>query len=355
MSKILIKNGKVWDGEKFIFADILTDNEKISRIEDGIKEYADFVFDASGKIVSAGLVDIHVHMKGISTDRFGIHPELSCIPFGVTAAADAGGGNGDKALLDSFLLKNMVFVGVSFKNNKACFDYTEKLLERYGEKTVGIKVYFDTSVSEVTDIKPLCEAVEFAEKRNLAVMVHSSNSPVPMSELLSVLRKGDILTHAYHGGKNNVSEDGFEYIKSARKRGVIIDAGLAGHVHTDFKVFEDAISCGAYPDTISTDITKLSAYKRGGRYGMTMCMSIAKHLGMKEEEIFRSVTSTPAKVLGKENEWGYLSVGRCADISVFDYTNEGFDLTDKAGNHVVSKEGYKCVLTVADGEVVFKI
>ena len=355
MSKILIKNGKVWDGERFCFADILTENEKIAKIADKICETAEFEYDASGKIVSAGLVDIHVHMKGISTDRFGIHPELSCIPFGVTAAADAGGGNGDKKLLDSFLLKNAVFVGVSFKNNKACFDYTEKLLERYGEKTVGIKVYFDTSVSEVTDIKPLCEAVEFAEANNLIVMVHSSNSPVPMRELLSVLRKGDILTHAYHGGKNNVREDGFECIKSARKRGVIIDAGLAGHVHTDFKVFEDAISCGAYPDTISTDITKFSAYKRGGRYGMTMCMNIAKTLGMNEEEILRSVTSTPAKVLGKENEWGYLKSGRCADIAVFDYADESFNLTDKTGNRITSETGYRCVMTVADGEVVFKI
>ena len=29
MPKILIKNGKVWDGERFYFADILTENEKL--------------------------------------------------------------------------------------------------------------------------------------------------------------------------------------------------------------------------------------------------------------------------------------------------------------------------------------
>ena len=38
MSKILIKNGKVWDGEKFFFSDVLTDNEKISKIADKIDE-----------------------------------------------------------------------------------------------------------------------------------------------------------------------------------------------------------------------------------------------------------------------------------------------------------------------------
>ena len=88
---------------------------------------------------------------------------------------------------------------------------------------------------------------------------------------------------------------------------------------------------------------------------MTMCMSIAKMLGMSEVEILRAVTSNPAKALDKENEWGHLSVVRCADIAIFDYTNEGFNLTDKSGNHIESETGYRCVLTVADGEVVYRI
>ncbi|MBQ2968113.1 MAG: amidohydrolase family protein [Clostridia bacterium] len=354
MTEILIKNGKVWDGKHFWFADVLTKNGKVNRIAESIDEKAEFMYDARGKIVSAGLVDAHVHMRGISCDKFGVHPELSTIPFGVTAAADAGGGKGDKEMLESFLLKNTVFVGVSFRENKACFDHTEQLLEKYGDKAIGVKVYFDTLISDIKDIKPLCEAVEYAQSKKLKVMVHSSNSPVPMSDLLECLRKGDILTHSYHGGKNNVLEDGFLCIENAKKRGVFIDAGLAGHVHTDFKIFKEAISNGALPDIISTDITRLSAYVRGGRYGMTLCMSIAKHLGMCEEDILRAVTSTPAKALGKEQEWGYLEVGRNADIVVLDHTNDGFDLTDKAGCRITCDKGYSCVLTIVNGEVVYK-
>lgn len=354
MAKILIKNGKIWDGESFYFADILTDNEKICKIADKINDEVEFEYDAGDKIVSAGLVDSHVHMKGISSTNFGVQAEMSCFPFGVTAAVDASGVFADKAFLDTFSVKNLVYVCAEFKNNKAHFENAEKMLLKYGEKAIGIKVYFDTQMSEVTDIKPLCEVVDFAEKNNLIVMVHSSNSPVPMSELLGTLRKGDILTHAYHGGKNNVADDSYACIKAAKKRGVMIDAGFAGHVHTDFKIFKDAIDCGAIPDIISTDITKLSAYKRGGRYGMTMCMSIAKTLGMREEDIFRAVTSAPAKALDKENEWGYLKVGRCADIAVFDYSDKGFDLTDKAGNRIFSESGYRCVLTVSDGQVIYK-
>ena len=87
---------------------------------------------------------------------------------------------------------------------------------------------------------------------------------------------------------------------------------------------------------------------------MTMCMSIAKTLGMSEDQVFRSVTSTPAKALGKADYWGYLKVGRTADIAVFDYTDEGYDLTDKVGNRVYSDVGYRCVLTISDGQIIYK-
>ena len=115
-----------------------------------------------------------------------------------------------------------------------------------------------------------------------------------------------------------------------------------------------AIASGILPDTVSTDITRLSAYTRGGRYGMTLCMSICAYMGMSEEDIFRATTSKPARALGKENEWGRLSVGRIADIAVLSYTDEGFDLTDKAGNRIKSDKGYRCVLTVSDGQVVYR-
>lgn len=354
MTSILCKNGRVWDGEKFLYADVLVKEGHVCKIEPNINEVVDFVYDATGKIVSAGLVDAHVHMKGISPDQYGIQAEMSCFPFGVTAAADAGGGYGNKALLDSFQLKNVVFVSVGFKDNRAMLHDTEQAIANYGDRVVGLKVYFDTSISEVRDVTPLQEVVDFADKHQLIVMVHSSNSPVPMKEVLGVLRKRDILTHAYHGGANNVSEDGYECIREAKKRGVIIDAGFAGYVHTDFGVFEKAMNNDAKPDVISTDITRASAYKRGGRYGMTMCMSLARTLGMSEEEIFKCVTVNPARALGKEYEWGSLRVNGTADFAVFEYTDEAFDMTDRAGNRVYDSQGYRCVLTVSDGEVVYR-
>jgi len=354
MAKILIKNGRVWDGDKFFSADILTDGKLIAKIGENISDYADFIFDATGKIVSAGLVDTHVHMKGIASEEFGIEPHISSFPFGVTAVNDAGSVFGDKALLDSFSVKNTVFVGTDIKENHALLSNTEKYFKKYCDKAIGIKVYFDKTICEVADITPLKEICDYAKPNNLKVMVHCAYSPTSMTEIVNTLSEGDILTHIYHVGENNCTENDFEAFKLAKQKGIILDSGFAGYVHTDFCNLKKAIKAGYLPDTISTDITRLSAYTRGGRYGMTMCMSMAKAVGVCEEDIFKAVTSSPAKALGNENEWGHLKIGRSADIAVFDYINEAFDLTDKAGNRFKNNMGYRCVLTVSDGQVVYR-
>ena len=354
MGRLLIKNGRVWDGENFIFADILTEGKKIQKISESIAENADYTFDAKGLTVSPGLVDIHVHSKGISSDEFGINAEASSFPFGVTAINNAGTAFANRRLSDMCAVKNTVFVGVGIKDNHAIFDSTERHLAEYGERAVGIKVYLDTTIGNMTDSTPLSEVCEFAHKKGLKVMVHCSNSPVSMAEIARILSCGDIITHIFHGGVNSCTENNFEAFRIAKEKGIIPDSGFAGFVHTDFSNLKSCVSAGFLPDTISTDITKYSAFKRGGRYGMTVCMTMARTVGMSEEDIFKAVTSTPAKVLGKENDWGHLLEGKCADISVFDYTDEGFDMTDKSGNRLKSNSGYRCILTVSDGEIVYK-
>ena len=304
MSSILIKNGLLWNGTRFLEGDVYTEEGVITKLG-SCGEMADFVYDASGCIVSPGLVDIHTHMRGISIETFGTHAEMSSFPFGVTAAADASGAFGDKALLDSFMLKNAVFVCSEIKDNCADFSLSEGLLKKYEDRAIGIKVYFDTEITDVRDSSPLAQICSFAREHGLITMVHCSNSPVSMAEIADVLNCGDIITHSFHGGVNNAQEDGFVALQKAKRKGIIIDAGMAGHVHTDFGVLKNAIANGIFPDTISTDITKFSAYVRGGIYGMTMCMSIMRTLGMPEENILKAVTSKAAQALNKTESWGY--------------------------------------------------
>ena len=115
MARILVKNGRVWDGEKFFFSDVLTNDKLIEKIEPNITDNADYIYDAKGKIVSAGLVDIHVHLKGLASPSFGVGAEISSFPFGVTAVNDAGSTYGDRELLDYISVKNTVFVCASIR------------------------------------------------------------------------------------------------------------------------------------------------------------------------------------------------------------------------------------------------
>lgn len=354
MRSILIKNGRIWDGERFFSSDILLENGIVSKIGTSINCPKAFIYDATGMIVSAGLVDTHAHFLGPEPDLYGINPEMSCLPFGVTAAADAGGAHANRELADNCYVKNVTFVTVPIKDDKPDFAPAEKKLQLYGDNAIGLKVYFDTKKPDVRSSQPLAKICKYAKAHNLKVMVHCSDAPVSMAEYLPLLSAGDILTHAFTGTPHNAQEDDFAALIKAQKRGVIMDTGFAGHIHTGLSVFKSAIVGGILPDTISTDITRASAYHRGGRYGMTMCMSMARAAGMKEADIFRAVTSSPAKALGKEGQWGILKEGACADVAVLEYTNEGFSLEDRFGGSLKSDHGYRCKLTVADGVLVWR-
>lgn len=353
VSKILIKNGKIWDGEKFYFSDVYIECGRVAKIAQDIHMDAEFTYDANGQIVSSGLIDSHLHMRKISSDGLGVG-DWACFPFGVTSAVDAWIEQDTVQEASASMVKTLGFIGTWISDNHLHTDRVEPLLKVWEEKVIGVKICFDAKDTDARDITPVREAVECAEKYGLKVMVHCNHSPVPMMEIVKALRKGDVLTHPYHGGQNNAGEDGFACLRYAKEKGVVLDAGFAGHIHTDFGVYREAVKQGCAQDTLSTDLTLWSAFKRGGRYGLTACMNIAKVCGQDEESIFKSVTSTPAKVLGKAEEWGYLKEGRTADIAVIAYEEDKYDLTDFSGNRVAWEKGYKCKLTVANGEVVFR-
>ncbi|MBQ8836606.1 MAG: amidohydrolase family protein [Clostridia bacterium] len=351
----IVKNAHIFDGEKYLCGDIEVVGDKIVSIGTKVENGSAEIIDVCGRLLTPGLVDIHTHLKNVSCDMYGTDISLCTIPFGVTSAVDGGASKGDKAYLDTLSINTAVFVEVKVKDNAPCLENVEAMREKYGGYFAGIKLYLDTSNKNVKDIGSLKKACEYAEKHGYKVMVHTTGTPAPMTEIVEVLKHGDILTHAYHGGDNTSEVDNFKAIFAAKEKGVVIDAGMACHVHTDFNVFGNAIKAGALPDTISTDITKLSAYTRGGRYGLTMCMGICKHLGMREEDILKCVTTNAAKAVDR-HEWGTLKAGENATFAVFDTDcMDTFSVTDKAGNHIEGEVGYKCVFSVRNGEILYRI
>ncbi len=107
------------------------------------------------------------------------------------------------------------------------------------------------------------------------MMVHIGGVETPqlMSDILNVLRPGDVLTHAYSGAPNmagaftNIVQDGklLPAALAAKQRGVIFDVGHGGGSF-DFTVAEAAIPAGCAPDTISSDIHVFSGNTPGTPY-----------------------------------------------------------------------------------------
>jgi len=353
-NSFLIKNGKLWTGTEFSTGNILINKDTIVSIDAPADTPADYMYDAAGCIVSTGLLDIHTHIYKVSCDIFGYPAELVCAPFGATATVDGGAEMSDKEYLDTMMVKVRVFVAVPVGADGPDFALAERLLAAYGDRALGVKVYYDASGNKYVNHDHLAAICAFARERGLKVMVHCNHSPTSMLDIIETLAPGDILTHCYHGDTNTILADDYAAYKLAKAKGVILDTGNAGRAHTDFAVLRKAIGDGYLPDTISSDLTSLSAFNRGGKYGLTMCMSMQRTAGMTEEQVLRAVTSDAAKAVGWEDECGKLAVGRKADITVLSYGKEPYSLTDPAGNTLEDENGYICHLTVANGQILYR-
>lgn len=350
MASLLIRNGRVFDGQKFIVGDVLIRDGVVERIGSDITG-ADRVFDAVGMTVLPGLVDVHLHIKGISAPGWSVDAEKGCFPFGVTAAADASASRGSRELLDALPIKNGAFV-ITGTKEPFSFDAALERLERYGDRVLGLKVLYDCKMNPaLTDEKKLMAVRDFAHSRNLPLTVHTAHSPVSMAALLAALDAGDIATHVFHPGPNSAMEDGFACLKKAQARGVLLDSCICAGEHADFEIYQQAIEAGVYPDLMGTDLADEIALQ-GGRYGLTMCMTVARVLGMPEEAVFRAVTVNAGKALRRP--WGRLEEGGPADIAVLQWTDEPLELADRSGNRIASDFSYRCRLTLSGGQIVHR-
>ncbi len=355
---ILLKNARVWTGEAFLpgVQSVAIAERKIAKIGD-CDGTAAYTVDVKGNIISPGLIDSHVHIRGCSAEPYAIPIEAAGYPFGVTAAVEASASKpGGSIILDNMLMQTYVFVAAQFDGKEFLPDKTDALVQAYGSRVLGIKLVFDTCMRMITDgqIEPLTTVCRYARSRGLRVLVHSTRTPVPMAQLLDTLAPGDICTHIFHSQGHTAQEDDFACLEKAKARGVILDDGMAGGGHTNFDMFRQALKKGIPPNTVSTDITPGTGFRRGGCYGLTLCMSILRSLGVEEETVLKMVTSDAAKAIGKENEIGFLQEGRRADLCVLKYGPMPFKLSSGGGAVAASEMGYVNLLTICGGTVMFR-
>jgi dihydroorotase len=374
---LLLKGGYVIDPRNRLSAvrDVAIANGKVAAVAANIAPAEAFkVVDASGLIITPGLVDIHVHVyagtgeRGSYAGDNSLYPDGFTLRAGVTTIVDAGSSGWrsfddfkeriiDRSRTRVLALLNIVGYGMrgdKFEQNLADMEATPtaEMALRHKGVIVGIK----TAHYAGPEWAPVERAVEAGTQANLPVMVDfGANRPErPMAELVTKkLRPGDIYTHAYSGLRNELDASGRVNagMWAGRKRGVIFDVGHGGGSFA-WRIAVPAMKEGFLPDSISTDLHIGSM--NSGMKDMLNVMDKFLAMGMSLDDVVLRSTWNPARELGQQ-QLGHLSVGAPADIAVLGLEKGTFGFVDMYGARLRGTQRLTCELTLRDGKVVYDL
>ena len=338
---LVIKGGRVIDPSMGLDAirDIAISGGSIAAVEASIAADAAATIDARGKLVTAGLIDIHTH-AGRSKEG----PSM-CLQDGVTGWVDAGSGGADNidavaaiarsAPQTGRCLVNIARTGVVTPTgelhdiNAANVAMAKAAVERNLDVVIGVKARLSDNVAGENDLEALRRAQEVARSFNLPVMIHIGQNYSPLRSLLALLKRGDIITHIYAPGKNGILDDvGIlrPEVLAAHRRGVIFDFGNGVSDHFDWDTVEKATKQGLWPDTFSTDWNANS--KTSGVVDLPNVMSKFIMFGMPLDRIIAAATVNAARCFPAFDDRGTLNTGAPADIAIMELREGAFEFLD---------------------------
>lgn len=324
--------------------------------------------NATGKLVMPGLIDLHTHL----CPHLGIGlPADELVPITCTTTAVSAGDAGwqtwgafrhlalphSRTRLFSFVhiasigLAGGLAPGEMLNIDYANVDGCAKVVAENPDTVLGVKVRITDTVVGSNGLEPLRRAIKAAELagKGVRVMCHIGAAPGNLSDLLDLLRPGDILTHAYSGAGNNTVQNGklLPAALAAKQRGVIIDVGHGGGSF-DFTVCEPGMQQGMPPDTISSDIHSVSI-NTPGYPTLPWVMSKFLALGMPLEDVVAKATVEPARLIGRVPGLGTLQVGAPADIAILDLVDGPVEFVDTRNNKRGGSKKLVPVLTIRAG------
>ncbi|HET7341186.1 MAG TPA: amidohydrolase/deacetylase family metallohydrolase [Methylomirabilota bacterium] len=369
--ELVIANGDVLDPSQRLRGrrDIGIKFGQIAAVAAGIPaDHAVQRIDAGGRLVTPGLVDLYTHLcphlgLGLVADEL--------VPItGTTTAVSAGDAGWHTwgvfrhlAVAQSrtrlFAFVHIASIGLAgglapgemLNIDYANVDGCAKVVAENPDLVLGVKVRITDNVVGQNGLEPLRRAIRAAELagKGARVMCHIGAAPGNLSDLLNLLRPGDILTHAYSGAGNNTVQNGqlLPAARAAKQRGVIIDVGHGGGSF-DFTVAEPAMQQGMPPDTISSDIHSVSI-NTPGYPTLPWVMSKFLALGLSLDEVVQRTTVEPAKVIGRVPGLGTLAVGAPADVTIMDVVDGPAEFVDTRNNKRTGKQKLVPWLTVRGG------
>ena len=376
---LVIRHGEVLDPSQSLRArrDVGIRFGRIAALEAEIPaERARQAIDASGRLVLPGLVDLHAHVYPYGS-AIGIPADESAPLTGVTTVVSAGdaGANNIAALrrhvaaqtrTRMYAFVHIANMGLSafpvaelYNIDFAQVDACARAISENPDFVLGAKVRMSENVIAKHGLEPLRRTILACERsgRPAKVMVHIGGvqSPELMSQILDLLRPGDILTHAYSGAPNiagaftNIVQDGrvLPSAIAAKQRGIVFDVGH-GAGSFDFTVLEAAQGQGCPPDVISSDLHVFSGNTPGLPF-LPWVMSKFLALGYSLDQVVALATSAPARVIDRGDKLGTLQLGAPADVAIMELAEGATTFLDTRGNRRSGNQVLKPILTVAGG------
>lgn len=345
---VLISGGRVVDPARGV--DGLTDigilDGRIARVASSIPaELGRQVVDARGKIVTPGLIDVHVHVyDGVS--RVSIGPDVIGIAKGVTSVIDGGSSGAttfpgfktyvaQAARTRVYALLNISDSGMTVRNETAELaaldsEAAARTTQQNRDVIVGLKVRMLAGIPDGQDLEVMRRTRAAADQAGVPVVVHIGGQTSPLPRVLDFLRPGDVITHALRRQGSILDASGrvFPEVRDAVANGIHLDIGH-GRGNLDFDVAEEVLQQGIMPTTISSDVHRGNAL--GPVFGLPTTLSKFMQMGMTLSEVVERATAAPARIFDLGEELGTLEVGSAADLGIFELTEGTFEFVDSGG------------------------
>lgn len=370
---LILRGARVIDPSQNLdrVTDVRFTNGRVAAIGDQLAAGAGTeVRELGGKIVTPGLIDLHTHVywggTSIGVDAVALARSSATATF--VDAGTAGPANMmgfRKHIIEPALpvrilpLINLSFPGIfAFSatvmvgecEDLRLLDMKEcvRVAREHADLIIGVKVRVGRSASGASGIAPMEMALEVAEELGLPLMAHLDHPPPSRLDVMSRLRRGDILTHCFRPFPNAPSTPGGGVrpeVAAARERGVIFDIGH-GAGSCGFGTSRAMLAAGFKPDVISSDVHILSI--DGPVFDLLHTLAKFHVLGMSLPEVVACATVNAAQAI-RRPELGTLKPGAVGEASIFEVLDTPTQYRDVVGEVIESSIAFKARGLVLDG------
>jgi dihydroorotase len=359
----VVRGGRVIDPSQDIdtVCDVAIAGRRIAAIGQNLAAggVRDGVIDATGLLVTPGMVDLHTHVYwGVAP--LAVEPDPNCLARGVTTAVDAGSSGAstfpafrryviDVSATRIVAMLHISSIGMARDDGAngtpgaigeledirwARVDRAIAVAREHADVITGIKVRLEDKMVG-TDPENCREALrrtqQAAEAIGKPAMVHVGGTTIPLDEILGALNSGDTVTHCYHARSEGVLDEHGKIRPSVRRaveRDINFDVGH-GQGSFNYGVARAALEQDLLPGTISSDIHCWNI--AGPVYDLATTATKFLHLGLPLCDVLRRVTCNPARAIGMADQIGTLAPGAAADISLLRLAEGEWPLEDSYG------------------------